>query len=182
MQQDDEGHFVWLSAAAEGDQSDRGGLSGQRVLGSITLRNDHGTLETKSRARLERGRALLASLFSSMSVTFKPAVFEDPWKMVEQRSRKPRKVAAEAVPAQNQETLQRFLDQHYRAWCDQPLPALRGQTPRQAVQTEPGQAAVIALLKDFENQESCRTDAEPYDFRWLWGELGLVYPDENAVG
>ena len=51
---------------------------------------------------------------------------------------------------------------------------------RQAVQTPAGRAAVMALLKDFENQEARRTAAARYDFRWLWEALGLAYPDEQG--
>src|SRR5512143_1150719 len=166
-------HFVWLGPLDKtGEQ--------RRVLGDIELHRRRGVLETRSKAQLERGKALLETLFPAGSVTFQPAVFEDPWQAARQPSLPPEEKAADVLSEPRQEMLHAVLDRHYRAWCDQSLPALAGQTPRQAVQTPAGRAAVMALLKDFENQEARRAAAARYDFRWLWKALGLAYPDEQG--
>jgi hypothetical protein len=44
------------------------------------------------------------------------------------------------------EQLVRTFDEHYERWVDDKLPALGGQTPRQAVKTAAGRAKVEALL------------------------------------
>lgn len=44
----------------------------------------------------------------------------------------------------------RFFKKHWEGWGDQPLPALKGKTPAEAVATTEGRAAVEALLKDAE--------------------------------
>jgi hypothetical protein len=69
-------------------------------------------------------------------------------------------------------------DRHYRARLDAPLPALGGQTPRQAGQTRGGRRRLIALLKDMESHAAReRLAGRPwYDFGWMWGELGLARP------
>jgi hypothetical protein len=60
-----------------------------------------------------------------------------------------------------------FKDRHYREWADQAIPALHGKTPRQAVRTAQGRAAVDVLLKDFENHEQ----RSPPDVRFDFGEV-----------
>ncbi|MFM7459974.1 MAG: hypothetical protein ACKO15_03930 [Burkholderiales bacterium] len=57
------------------------------------------------------------------------------------------------------------------------MPSLDGLSPRQAVTTESGQNAVVALLKSLENmaaRQSQQSSQPPYDFGWLWLELGLA--------
>ncbi len=46
--------------------------------------------------------------------------------------------------------MQRLLTAHYDSWPQQPLPALDGQTPEQAVRDPLGREKVEALLRDFE--------------------------------
>ena len=70
-----------------------------------------------------------------------------------------------------------FFDRHYRGWLDSALPVLDGLTPRQAVATESGRDAVVALLKSVENMTARQRQqsGQPlYDFGWLWQELGLA--------
>lgn len=66
------------------------------------------------------------------------------------------------------------LARRYRTWPDEPLPALGGRTPRQAVRDAAGRRAVVELLRTFEASE--RTQPEPMrnDFGWVWDELGLA--------
>jgi hypothetical protein len=57
-----------------------------------------------------------------------------------------RLMATPEVQAALQETVRR----HYRSWPDEPLPALGGRTPREAVRDSDGREAVQALLRQFE--------------------------------
>ena len=59
------------------------------------------------------------------------------------------------------------------SWVDEALPALGGQTPRQAVQTRDGRTEVDLLLKDFEHHEAAEPAAQRFDFSGLRAELGL---------
>ena len=61
---------------------------------------------------------------------------------------------------------------HYADWPEHPLPALDGMTPRQAVRTADGRAAVDNLLKEMENQEQ-RAPGAAFDFSALRRALGL---------
>jgi hypothetical protein len=69
--------------------------------------------------------------------------------------------------------VQEFLARHYRAWVDDPLPALGGKTPRQAVRTKKGRAAVDEMLKEIEFRESQKPDAEQFEVATLRRELRL---------
>jgi hypothetical protein len=68
------------------------------------------------------------------------------------------------------------MDRHYRDTLDQPIPALKGKTPRQAVQTAAGRKRVTEWLRLLESG-SAGPEAGPmagYDFGWIWTELGLT--------
>jgi len=63
---------------------------------------------------------------------------------------------------------------YYRRWLDMPIPALGGQTPRAAAQTEDGRARVRALVDDLERMESRRPAHTPrMDVGWMRRELGI---------
>jgi SEC-C motif/Protein of unknown function (DUF2384) len=71
-----------------------------------------------------------------------------------------------------------YYDKHYRGWVDTPLPALRGQTPREAAGSKDGRPRVVALLKDMDSR-SARQRLDGHlacDLGWMWGELGLDRP------
>jgi hypothetical protein len=71
------------------------------------------------------------------------------------------------------------LDRHYRQTLDEPIPMLGDRSPRECVQDAAGSAEVVAWLKYLENQEhrqARRAGAAPYDFGWMWQELGLSRP------
>ena len=66
-----------------------------------------------------------------------------------------------------------FKRRHYATWPDQPLPALKGRTPRQAVRTAQGRRDVEVLIKDLENHEARFEGENAFDFSDLRRELGL---------
>jgi hypothetical protein len=43
-----------------------------------------------------------------------------------------------------------MMKRHYEAWMDEKLPALKGQTPREAVRTKAGKEKVAALIQEIE--------------------------------
>ena len=88
----------------------------------------------------------------------------------------PQKPAPESVPSEvEREIVLRYKQQHYATWPDEPLPALKGKTPREAVRTRDGRKAVEELLRQFENGEERGSKAgrPAYDFSVLRKELGL---------
>jgi hypothetical protein len=79
------------------------------------------------------------------------------------------------------ELVGRYLQDHYRRWLDAPLPALDGQTPREAARTDRGGAQVDALLKDIENSSLAMPGGEAIDFAALRRELALGPSDEPSA-
>ena len=78
-------------------------------------------------------------------------------------------------PALARQMAREYLEQHYRDTLDQPIPALDGKTPRQAVRSTAGRKNVIDWLKTIENRSARQTGSPvaEYDFGWMWDELGL---------
>lgn len=62
---------------------------------------------------------------------------------------------------------------HLAKWSDEPVPALGGRTPREAVEDGSGRERVAALLRSFEEMEETKPEGQRYDFTWLWKELGI---------
>lgn len=85
----------------------------------------------------------------------------------------PRGAAPAPVSPEKQQLLFDVKRRHYAAWPDQPLPALQGQTPREAVKTKDGREAVDILIKEMEYFERRRSEEPQFDFAALRRALGL---------
>lgn len=82
----------------------------------------------------------------------------------------------EIPPEVQARVIRDLLDRHYHRWPDESLPALAGKTPRQAAADPQSRKPLIDTLKDMERNEermSRSKDTPPYDFAWLWNELGI---------
>ena len=66
-----------------------------------------------------------------------------------------------------------FKARHYSEWTRQPVPALGGATPLEAVRKPGSKRKVELLLKEFENHESRLPNEERFDVSLLRRELGL---------
>ncbi|MBI3091314.1 MAG: hypothetical protein HYY96_11660 [Candidatus Tectomicrobia bacterium] len=187
----DERSWTWL---AEGDggkpprSKARGGLSfltfrddNRTLLGSVDLHEKHVILSVDSKERAERGKALLLKLLAGFVGTPLTSV-----QSVEQ--------ALEEWDAQDNDDdefpeaeeidreivapiLKEFLDDHYRNLLEEKVPALDKKTPRQLVRSAAGKKKVVVWLKNLENHEARRTKGskqQPYDFSWMWEELGIA--------
>ena len=86
-------------------------------------------------------------------------------------SRLGRVTVPESPPAEVARLLREFQREHYEDRADQPLPALHGETPREAAQTQEGSAALDVLLEDMENREQRAPGGLTYDFAELRREL-----------
>ena len=131
-------------------------------------------LETASRQRAERGRALLEAA-AGPAVAYRATSSESVPRALERRPARRARSEDDVPPEAAAEIVQAFYERHYRAWLDEPLPALDGRTPREAANLKSARPKVIALLKDMENLSAReRLEGRPaYDFGWMWGQLGL---------
>ncbi|MDQ6955234.1 MAG: SEC-C metal-binding domain-containing protein [Mariprofundaceae bacterium] len=94
----------------------------------------------------------------------------DPMALMQNRDKTPPRADSD-TPEAAQQLIHDYKQKYYANWVDEPLPALNGNTARQAVKTDDGRRAVVALLKDFENREG--RQKMPFDFCFLWEMLGL---------
>ena len=159
--QEGENDYVWLDRRPN---KRLGG--GPTVLGRI--RHDARTLvlETNSRERLERGRALVQRL-AGKAITHKVDTFTD----VEAKMREPRAPRPEQeIPAEVQaEILGPYLrEQYLKRWVREPIPALEGRTPRAAVRSKEGRARVARLIDEHERASRNMPGANDPG---LWNEL-----------
>jgi hypothetical protein len=81
-------------------------------------------------------------------------------------------VLAEDHSPELQAILEERTRAHYERWLDQELPALAGQSPREAARTERGRELLEALLADFEQKAERRPHLAP-DVGALRKKLGI---------
>jgi hypothetical protein len=187
----DDGSYVWLEArdAARKRPTKRatrslqltsmrleGGAEARRSLGTFVVKGDRLVFEATSRPWAERGRAMIEALAGS-AIAYRATRYEDVGQALERHRDRPAR-PSEIPPEVQAEVVSEFYEQHYRKWLDEPLPALNGRTPREAVRLRSVRGKLVSLLKAMENMsERQRREGRPaYDFGWMWGELGLDRP------
>jgi hypothetical protein len=137
-------------------------------------------LESNSRQRAERGRTLLKELLGEL-VDAPLLSLQSVAGMLEAhggRQEAGRQKDGAGIPRSELERIEReFLDRQYRRTLDEPVPMLGNVAPRAAVETAAGKQRVVEWLKYLENCEGRRardTGGGPYDFTWMWRELGIA--------
>lgn len=162
--------WVWLQDDEGADESVR------RILGWLRLEPNRLTLETMSRSRLDDGRRLIEAALGEL-VSHRADTVQDALRAAADAPR--RRAAPDPLvgipPEEREQLLQQILDRQYRDWPDEPIPALGGRTPREAVRTAEGRQAVADLLHSYEEAPG-PVGSDPsfrYDFGWMWKELGL---------
>jgi SEC-C motif/Protein of unknown function (DUF2384) len=124
------------------------------VLGTVTLSEDEMVLETLSRERLQAGRQRLQTLLGGY-VAFKLETLQAPEALRATQEDGQKKTSEAHLPTEGERrVVESMLRNHYERWIDEPLPALDGKTPRQAVATVEGRAKVEELIKSIENIEA----------------------------
>ena len=154
------------------------------LAGTLRLEPGRLTVEVNSRERaaaaerlieerLGAGARLRATLHEPLETALREAA-ADPG-----REEKARAAAEEQARLMTEhpelgQALLEWTTSYYRRWLDMPIPALGGQTPRAAAQTEDGRARVRALVDDLEWMESRRPAHAPrMDVGWMRRELGI---------
>jgi hypothetical protein len=164
FESEDEETYVWLQKTTEF----------VRGLGTVNIDGSRLILETTSEERGQRGRQLLEGLAGD-AIWYRLTEYQSVEQALKSMSgaKKPRE---STIPPEMEALLRtESLDKHYRKWVDEKIPALGHRTPRDAVRLKTLRPKVVDLLKQIENAEA-RAASEretPYDFAWLWDELGL---------
>jgi hypothetical protein len=147
-------------------------------LGQAWLRSDRLELSCSSPERLAAGKALLSEVLGEL-IAWRSDSVHRLEEMLELGRGEVAQVGERKadVPLEVAMQLQRqMMDEHGRQWLGTPIPALGGMTPREAVRTAEGRAAVAELLKSMEYVETLRGRVAgqiAYDWRWILDELGL---------
>lgn len=159
------------------DAGEAGGAAARILLGDVLLARGRLSLSCLSRERLDLGRRLLERLLGDavrhlvddFRHAHAPLAGAGAGKAAED----------EPMPPEVAQAVQRFLNNYYRRWVDEPLPALGGDTPRQACRTQEGRSQVLEILRLLENmEEKKRRAGKPYiEVSVIRRELGL--PEEE---
>jgi hypothetical protein len=147
----------------------------RRSYGRIEMKDGKLRLEVNSRKRLQIGRQLVEK-FAGEWLRHERDTFETLDDVRRAAAGKKPQQPAKALPADvEREVVQKLRAEHYARWVDEPVPALDGQTPREAVRSETGRKAVEDLLRLFENAEerARREGRAAFDFSGIRRELGL---------
>jgi hypothetical protein len=149
---------------------------GSLVLGNVELTEKTLVLSVNSRARCERGRALLSATLGGL--VGQPLV---EMQSIEQLKAARGSTAPPMPDISEQERLailRDSMDRHYRNLLDQPIPALDNKSPRAAAKTARGRVKIVDWLKMIENSTAasavCNNEMANYSFDWLWAELGVA--------
>lgn len=163
--------WVWLPKPGKGGK----GGAGNMIHGTLDLRGKALVLEVNSAERAARGAAMIGKATGALlrpPLTAIQTVDQARAAHVESAPS-----ATEEIPPEiAQEVVHAHMTRHYRDTLDQPIPALQGKTPRQAIKTAAGRKRVADWLTLLEAGSS-HAGAGPmagYDFGWMWEELGLV--------
>jgi len=126
----------------------------------------------------DQGRAWFDKL-AGASVAFVGRVLSDPKGIMS-------KVSAGAVPPTSAdpglppealaEIVEKVLLRTYANWSDEPIQALGGKTPRQAIATPAGRERVKGLLRTYETgetEQAARQERRVISYDFLWQALGL---------
>jgi hypothetical protein len=172
--------WSWLGANSKGQPT--------TVLGSIVMEGESLELECMSARRGERGRALIEQLGAGI-VRHRSTAHENVTMRVRDELRA--SGAQKKRAAQTREDLRREVQEalvldhmarHYRQWLDEPVPALDGRTPRDAVgdaQLRPKPIGLIGQLEGMYHR-ALQAGDPAYDPSWMWTELGLQSGESPA--
>ncbi|MDP2210654.1 MAG: SEC-C metal-binding domain-containing protein [Candidatus Aquicultor sp.] len=165
--------FVWLGETEH--------MNGLVLLGQVVFEGDRLVLETNSKERLEKGKALISEHAAGL-VMHKADEFQDILQALENQkpgARAAKDDADDIPPEMRQQIYEQFMQGYYENWLNDRIPMLDGKTPLEAVRTEDGKHGVIETLKSIENSElRNKKQGQPHvDIAWLWERLGLERPE-----
>ena len=158
----DPGHWIWHTQDAL-----------DAPLGTLKLRTKSLELRVESRERAEQGAQLIADLLGPsvglgmiLYSTGQPAG----------KKNLPGVLTKTTLVSTEQTDLSRFkvhMDQECRSMLNDALSALDARTPRDCAANPDSHEDVVDWLKFLENR-SMHAALPPYDFTWIWEELGLM--------
>jgi hypothetical protein len=141
-----------------------------RTLGDVFLWPTRLELSCMSRERLAAGKTLLVEILGDLVRPYKrdrlePIDLDHPGPLARAASSRPQPKPAPRLSRAEQEALmRRMAEEQTLRWLEEPIPALEGQSPRQAMQTPAGQAKVLDLIKYMEFMDDQRPSSPAQGF------------------
>lgn len=149
------------------------------VMGHITIDGEELTVDVNSQQRADAIKRKITHRLGKRA-SFRNAVIQSMEKMLEEMQHNPGGMQAStgqddgglmALP-EVQEQIREMAEQHWLAWLDTQLPALKGQTPREAAKTALGRERLEALFIEFAQHHESPQPFSP-DVAALRHSLGM---------
>ncbi|MHB1325844.1 MAG: IS1096 element passenger TnpR family protein [Thermoleophilia bacterium] len=157
------------------------------LMANLVIDGESLTVEVNSRERVEAIRRKISRRLGKRAI-FKNALIQSMEKILEDAAGRP-PVGPPADDDINdlpevQEKLKEMAGQHWAVWLDEPVPALKDMTPRQAASTPVGRERLEALLMEFNQRNAYYDEPRPAflpDVDALRQSLGLneELPDQT---
>lgn len=143
------------------------------ILAFLALDDDDLSIDTNSRERSDRARALVAEHLGEL-VTLEETIFKDPAQTVKGAHERT-STSLPSVPPELRAAVEQALARHYARWLEEPVPALDHHSPRVAARAARLRPRVVEMLKDLEQMYARDRDSGQPAFNPapLWDELGL---------
>lgn len=120
------------------------------ILGHVNVEDRILTAEVNSRKRATRLRRELEKRLAGRARLDKTEIRSVESLLAQARERGGDGEPEAGVPPEALAELERMQSAHWDSWVDEPIPALKGQTPREAARSAAGRERLEALLADFE--------------------------------
>ena len=168
--------WIWSGKNPKGDDV---------LFGELWLSEGALVLETNSIPRGERGRGLVERMAGG-DIRHRGTLHQDLQRLAreglkdgagdEPRLRPDEKESEWLTPEVKEALTLDHLARHYRAWVDEPVPAIDDLTPREAARREGMRPRVVELVHGIEllYQRALAMGEPAYDPSWMWAELGLA--------
>ena len=172
LEQEDDGHWVWLEECSDGQ------LRARLTLTIDPPSSDRIQLFCRTKSLADKGRAWFEALTGD-SVKHLTRELTDPKGAIaaggDERSSK--SVGSTDIPP---EEMTRILEEAakriYVDWADNPIPALGDLTPREAMVSSGGLERVKGLLRSYDQSEqdlAREQGRSPVSLQFLWDDLGI---------
>ena len=120
------------------------------ILGHLNVEDRTLTAEVNSRKRATRLRRELEKRLAGRARLDKTEIRSVESLLAQARERGAGSEPEPDVPLEARAELERMQSAHWDSWVDESIPALNGQTPREAARSAVGRERLEALLADFE--------------------------------
>ena len=152
------GHSIVLKSEMIQGKGELGWVS----LGTVTLTPKRLELWCISKERLDRGKKRLREVLGD-DIQYQRDYYEDILRKAREKPGRASSPEEEALQEKFLPLYSKKMTEWATRWVDEKIPALDGETPREALRTPEGKKKVEELLKDFENmEERKKRNGEPY--------------------